>query len=118
MSQHLSARRFPRMSLAAQRASFLCLGTALLTGCGSSNQSAQSATQDFAIAVSPSSVTQQAGGAAATFTISVTGQNGFTGPVSISLSGLPAASATSPASAFTIAAGASQTLTLSVPVSV
>jgi len=106
------------MSLAAQRASFLCLGAALLTGCGSSNQSAQSATQDFAIAVSPSSVTQQAGGAAATFTISVTGQNGFTGPVSISLSGLPAASATTPASAFNIAAGASQTVTLSIPASV
>ena len=118
MSQHLSARRFPRMSLAAQRVSFLCLGAALLTGCGSSNRSAQPATQDFAITVSPSSLTQQAGGAASTFTISVTGQNSFTGPVSISLSGLPAASTTSPASAFTIAAGASQTVTLSVPASV
>src|SRR6266403_4402850 len=97
---------------------FLALGAALLTGCGSSNQSAQPAAQDFTIAVSPTSLTQQAGAAPSTFTVSIAGQNGFTGPVSISLSGLPAASAASPASAFTIAAGASQTVTLSVPASV
>src|SRR6266481_6497732 len=97
---------------------FLALGAALLSGCGSSSQPPLPPAQDFTITVSPSSLTQQAGGAASTFTVSVTGQNGFTGPVSISLSGLPAASATSPASAFTIAAGASQTVTLSVPASV
>lgn len=75
-------------------------------------------TPDFAIGKSPTSLTQQAGGTASTFTVSVTGQNGFTGTVSMSLSGLPAASTTSPASAFAVAAGASQTVTLSVPASV
>ena len=99
---------------------FLCLGAALLCGCagGSSYQAPPPPAQDFAITVSPSSLTQQAGGAASTFTVSIAGQNGFTGSVSVSLSGLPAASTTSPASAFTVASGANQTVTLSVPASV
>lgn len=99
---------------------FLCLGAALLSGCGgsSSYQPPPQPAQDFAIAISPSSLTQQAGGATSTFTVSITGQNGFTGSVSVSLSGLPAASTTSPASGFAVAAGASQTVTLSVPSSV
>lgn len=42
---------------------FLCLGAALLSGCGgsSSNQPPPPPAQDFAIAISPSSLTQQAG---------------------------------------------------------
>src|SRR5260370_26875151 len=96
---------------------FICVGAALLTSCGGSYQPPPPPAQDFAIAISPSSVTQQAGGAASTFTVSVTGQNGFTGPVSISLSGLPVASTTSPASPFAPASGASQPATLSVPAS-
>jgi hypothetical protein len=97
---------------------FLALGAALLSGCGSSSQPPSPPAQDFTIAISPTSLTQQAGAAASTFTVSITGQNGFTGPVSISLSGLPAASTTSPTSAFSVASGASQTVTLSVPAAV
>jgi len=97
---------------------FVCLGAALLSSCGNSYQPPPPPAQDFAIAISPSSVTQQAGGAGSTFNVSVTGQNGFTGSVSISLSGLPVGSTTSPASPFAAAAGASQAVTLSVPASV
>ncbi len=97
---------------------FVCLGAALLSSCGNSYQPTPPPAQGFAIAISPSSVTQQAGGAGSTFNVSVTGQNGFTGSVSISLSGLPVGSTTSPASPFAAAAGASQAVTLSVPASV
>ena len=97
---------------------FVCLGAALLTSCSSSYQPPPPPAQDFAIAISPASVTQQAGGTASTFTVSITGQNGFAGSVSITLSGLPAGSTTSPASPFAVTAGASQTVTLSMPTSV
>ena len=97
---------------------FLALGAPLLSGCGSSSQPPSPPAQDFTIAISPTSLTQQAGAAASTFTVSIAGQNGFTGPVSISLSGLPAASTTSPTSAFSVASGTSQTVTLSVPAAV
>ena len=97
---------------------FLALGAPLLSGCGSSSQPPSPPAQDFTIAVSPTSLTQQAGAAPSTFTVSIAGQNGFTGPVSISLSGLPAASTTSPTSAFSVASGTSQTVTLSVPAAV
>jgi hypothetical protein len=98
----------------------LYVGTALLCGCGagSSYQPPPPSAQDFAITVSPSSLTQQAGGAASTFTVSIAGQNGFTGSVSVSLDGLPATSTTSPASGFSVAAGSNQVVTLSVPASV
>ena len=96
----------------------VCLGAALLIGCGGSSQPAPPPAQDFTIAISPTSVTQPAGGTASTFNVSVTGQNGFTGSVSISLSGLPAGATTSPASPFAVTQGASQPVTLSVPASI
>jgi hypothetical protein len=97
---------------------FVCLGAALLTSCGSSYQPSPPPAQDFDIGISPSSLTQQAGGAASTFTVSVNGQNGFTGSVSISLFGLPGGTTTSPSSPFAVAAGGNQAVTLSVPATI
>ncbi|HZX94189.1 MAG TPA: hypothetical protein VFE90_06705 [Myxococcales bacterium] len=65
---------------------------------------------DFALGVSPSSVTSSAG-ASATATATVTAQSGFTGTVSLSASGVPAGATASftPAS---VAGSGSSTLTL------
>lgn len=52
------------------------------------------------------------------FNVSIAGQNGFTGSVSIAVTGLPPDSTTSPASPFTVAAGSSLGVTLSIPASV
>jgi hypothetical protein len=73
---------------------------------------------DFSIAALPSSVTASAGGASSTFAISIAGQNGFTDPVMVTLSGLPAGSTTTPPSPFSVAASSSQPVNLSVPATV
>ena len=73
---------------------------------------------DFSIAALPSTVTANAGGSSSTFAVSITGQNGFTDPVMITLSGLPAGSTTSPASSFSVVPGSSQSVDLSVPATV
>jgi hypothetical protein len=65
--------------------------------------------------LSPATITADAGGSSSTFTVSITGQNGFTDPVTITLSGLPAGVTTSPASPFSLSAGSSQTLALAIP---
>jgi hypothetical protein len=73
---------------------------------------------DFSIAALPSSVTASAGGSSSTFAISIAGQNGFTVPVMVTLSGLPAGSTTTPPSPFSVAVNSSQTVNLSVPATV
>ena len=71
--------------------------------------------QDFSIAVSPSAITAEAGGPDSTFQLSITGQNGFSGSVTVAFSGLPAGAKTSPPSPFNVAANSSQPVALSVP---
>jgi hypothetical protein len=70
---------------------------------------------DFSIVLTPATVTANAGSSNSSFAVSITGQNGFSDTVSVTLSGLPAGVTTSPTSPFTVAAGNSQTVTLSVP---
>jgi hypothetical protein len=71
--------------------------------------------KDFSIAALPPTVTVNAGGSSSAFAVSITGQNGFTDPVVVTLAGLPPGATTSPASPFSVAPGNSQTVTLSVP---
>jgi hypothetical protein len=101
------------------RPSFVCYCLALLTiwGCGSSNTPPPQVAE-FTISLSSSAVSQQAGGATSQFSVSINGQNGFTGSVSVSLSGLPSGSTTSPPSPFVVAAGNSQAVTLTIPAQV
>jgi uncharacterized cupredoxin-like copper-binding protein len=73
---------------------------------------------DFNIAALPSTVTANAGGSRSTFAVSITGQYGFTDPVMVSLSGLPAGSTTSPPSPFSVVPGSSQSVGLFVPATV
>lgn len=97
----------------------LCLALLGLTGCG--NQGSTTHTgggQDFNIAVTPVTVTATAGSTTSAFTLSATGQNGFSGSPIVTLTGLPTGITTSPASPFSVTTGGSQTVTLSLPVSV
>src|SRR5206468_3670778 len=65
-------------------------------------------TPDFTVAASPSSVTTSAGGSAS-YTVSVSALNGFSGDVSLSLGGLPAAVGSATFTPATVAgAGSSQ----------
>jgi hypothetical protein len=74
--------------------------------------------QDFSIALSPTAITANAGSSTATFSTAISSVNGFTGSVSVTLSGLPGGTTSSPASPFSVAVGSSQTVTLSVPTTV
>src|SRR5205807_1669035 len=69
---------------------------------------------DFSISISPATLTATAGSSNSSFAVSITGQNGFSGSVTVTLSGLPAGVTTSPSSPFTVAAGSSQTVAVSV----
>jgi hypothetical protein len=71
------------------------------------------AAQNFSMALSPNAITANAGMANASFNVSIAGQNGFTGAVAVTLSGMPAGATTSPASPFNVAVGSSQMVTLS-----
>ena len=70
---------------------------------------------DFSIAVSPTAMTVSAGTSTSAFTVSITGQNGFTNSVTVTLGGLPNGTTSSPVSPFSVAAGNSQSVTLNVP---
>lgn len=74
--------------------------------------------QDFSIVPSPATITAVAGSSNASFVVSITGLDGFTASVSLSLAGLPAGTTTSPSFPFNVAAGSSQTVTLSIPATV
>ena len=70
---------------------------------------------DFSISVSPSSVSTQMGTTSAPVTVSVTGLNGFSGSVSVAVSGLPAGTVCSPSCPLTISANASVQVSFVVP---
>jgi hypothetical protein len=95
---------------------FLWLWMGSFVGCGSAPSSpSPSPAKDFNITLSPATITANAGDSKSTFTLSIAGQNGFTDPVTITFSGLPAGVTTSPASPFNMHAGSRQTLALSIP---
>src|ERR1700727_334523 len=87
-------------------------GNFTLTASGASAALTHSATlaltvdpgEDFSIATVPSALTVTAGGSTS-FAVSITGQNGFSDSVAVTLSGLPAGVMPSPASPFTLPAG-------------
>ena len=83
------------------------------SGCGGSSSSSPPP-PDFSIALSSASLSAQVGTATARVTISINGQPGFTGPVNVSLQGIPAGVTASPSSSFAIAAGANQAVSFSL----
>jgi hypothetical protein len=86
----------------------------LLNGCGTSSPPPPPPISDFSIAISPSSVSTQVGTTNSPVTVSMTVQNGFTGSVTVTVSGFPNG-ITSSASSFVLSAGSTQQVTLSAP---
>ncbi len=88
-----------------------------LLGCGSAavsstaEKTSSAPSADFALAVSPASVSLTAGGAAQTIQVSATAANGFTGTVQVVLSGLPSGVSATPATA-ALTPGVPQTISL------
>jgi len=90
-------------------ASFLLLGYGMLA-CGGGG-SAPAPVPDFSLATSPTTLTLTAGGAAHTVALIAPAVNGFTGSVTVAISGLPTGVTASPASA-KLTPGVAQTVTL------
>ena len=95
----------------------VCIGLSSLIACsnGPNSPPPPPPVGNFSIVVSPATITAAAGSSNATFAVSTTAQNGFTGSAAVTLTGLPAGTTTSPASPFNVAVGSSQTVTVSVP---
>ena len=87
----------------------------LLNGCGSSSPSTPPPTADFSITASPASVSTQVGGTTTPVAVSLNALNGFTGPVTITVSGFPSGITSSPASPFMLSSGTPQQVTFSAP---
>jgi len=97
--------RFPfRVQLAV-----LLLLTAACSGCGGGSSAIVQPpppVPDFLLAVAPNSVTVSQGASSSAVDVTVTPENGFTGSVQVTLTGIPAGVTTNPVSPFSIAAGA------------
>lgn len=102
----------------------LCLRTALLascflliSGCGSGGSSPPPP-PGFSLSVSPGSLLVSQTTTSAAVTVTAAPANGFSGTVSVTVTGLPAGVTSSPASPFPLAAGGSQQVTFTVAASV
>jgi len=87
----------------------------LLPACGGGPGASHGPAPDFALSVSPSSLSVAQGYTSSAVTVSVTAKNGFGGSVSVTITGLPEGVTSSPASPFTVAAGASHQGNFSLP---
>ena len=70
---------------------------------------------DFALSLNSSQVSGTIGADSEMFTVGVTGLNGFSGPVSISVLGLPSGATTQPAGPFSVDTAATQDVMISLP---
>ena len=73
------------------------------------------ASPDFNLLVSPSGLSVSPGGSSTPLTLSVSPVNGFSGPVNVSVAGLPNGVTTSPSDPFSVNAGGNQQAMISVP---
>src|SRR5579875_3644214 len=88
--------RYARLGLALSL--FACGCSSSLSHSGTNPLSlGTSTTPDFAVIASPTSATLQSGGTPRSFTVTVDPANGFTDPVTVSLTGLPAGVTATPA---------------------
>jgi hypothetical protein len=96
------------------------ISTTLVVGCGGgggggSPPSTPPAVADFSLSASPGSLTVVQGATSSPVSISLTPLNGFSGPVAVSIAGLPLGATTSPAFPLSVSAGAPQQFTVTVP---
>ncbi len=88
------------------------IGLSILAGCGSgTGRSSPPPPADFSLSVSPQSVTLFPG-TAQNVTVSISGENGFSGQVSVSIAGLPSEASASSTS-FMLSPGSQQQVTFS-----
>ena len=88
------------------------LGCGAGSGSGGTNPSPQPLAPGFTLSLSPANVTVARGGASQAVQVSVAGQNGFAGSVSVTVGALPSGVTVSPSS-LSVASGAQATFTLS-----
>src|SRR6516162_6222918 len=100
-----------RHSIAVLATVWLC---AVSSACGGGGSSSTPAPRepDFSLSVSPSSLTTAIGGTTRSVAVSVQSSNGFSGSVSVAITGLPAGTATTPAGPLTVSPGSSQSFTV------
>jgi hypothetical protein len=91
-------------------AGLLLAGYGILA-CGGGGGSAPAPVPDFSLAASPATLTVTADGTAQTVSLTATASNGFTGTVSVAISGLPTGVAASPSS-LTLSPGVAKAITL------
>jgi Lactonase, 7-bladed beta-propeller len=90
---------------------FVVVLTAFLCGCGSSpSTTTQAPAGDFAIRASSQSVFVPIGFSSGSIQVSIVPANGFSQPVSVSVTGLPQGVTTTPSAPFTINPGSRQTV--------
>lgn len=69
---------------------------------------------DFTLSISPVSASATIGNTTPTVTVAVAPQNGFSGPVQITLQGLPSGVSANPGTSFSLSAGASEDVQFSI----
>src|SRR5712692_6696048 len=106
------------LSVSSRFACFEMLTAFLAAGCGGGGPTlSPPPVPDFAVAISPYSVSAVLGNTTSATTISISPQNGFSSPVTIALQGIPLGVAVMPSSSFSIDPGKSQTVSFSVSAS-
>ena len=88
--------------------SLLILLLTACTGCGGGQSSVAPPppSPDFTVAVSPATVTVSDGATSSPVDVSITAENGFSGPVQISVNNLPSGITSNPSSPFSVTPGA------------
>src|SRR5277367_5592328 len=93
-----------------QQSIVLLVLAAACSGCGGGGGSGgfvqPPPTPDFLLGFSPGSVSVSQGASSSAVNVMVTAENGFSGSVQVTLTGMPAGVTSNPASPFTVAAGA------------
>ncbi len=103
---------FTRLTTAFSIFLLLCFSMPLLNGCSSSGSAAVPAPADFSLTVSPATLSV-AQGATGQLSVTAAAQNGLTGTVAVSVSGLPAGVTVSP-STLSLTPGTAQNMTVTV----
>ena len=85
----------------------------LLNGCGNSAHLPPAPAADFSLIISPTSISTQVGGTTSPVSVSLNPQNGFIGPVTVSVSGFPNGINPAPAASFMLTSGTPQQVTFS-----
>jgi len=83
-----------------------------VAGCSGGGSPPSPPAPDFAVLVTPASLSAIVGGATGSATISVTPINGFAGTVAVAISGLPPGATTNPSSTLSVTSNAPQSFTI------